>query len=80
MNKTDTKKAIAALNRIMETELAGTRLRGIIDRLELTADGELVVTDYKTGRPPSERYEQSKLGGVHFYSLLCERVRDLPEN
>ena len=58
----------------METELAGTRLRGIIDRLELTADGELVVTDYKTGRPPSERYEQSKLGGVHFYSLLCERV------
>ena len=46
----------------METELAGTRLRGIIDRLELTADGELVVTDYKTGRPPSERYEQSKRG------------------
>jgi putative RecB family exonuclease len=58
----------------METELAGTRLRGIIDRLELTTDGELVVTDYKTGRPPSERYEQSKLGGVHLYSLLCERV------
>ena len=54
----------------METELAGTRLRGIIDRLELTVDGELVVTDYKTGRPPSERYEQSKLGGVHFYSCL----------
>ena len=58
----------------METELAGTRLRGIIDRLELTPEGELVVTDYKTGRPPSERFEQSKLGGVHFYSLLCERV------
>ena len=28
------------------------RLRGIIDRLELDADGELVVTDYKTGQGP----------------------------
>ncbi|HYA45590.1 MAG TPA: PD-(D/E)XK nuclease family protein, partial [Acidimicrobiales bacterium] len=28
------------------------RLRGIIDRLELDRDGELVVTDYKTGRAP----------------------------
>jgi putative RecB family exonuclease len=49
-------------------------LRGIIDRLELDADGGLVVTDYKTGRAPPERYEQGRLGGVHFYSLLCERL------
>ena len=49
-------------------------LRGIIDRLELDADGELVVTDYKTGAVPSERAEQDRLGGVHFYSLLCDRV------
>jgi putative RecB family exonuclease len=51
----------------------GLRLRGIIDRLELDADGELVVTDYKTGRVPSEATEQARLGGVQFYSLLCER-------
>ncbi|MBS1839127.1 MAG: PD-(D/E)XK nuclease family protein, partial [Actinobacteria bacterium] len=49
-------------------------LRGIIDRLELDADGELVVTDYKTGRAPSQAQEQARLGGVHFYSMLCERV------
>ncbi|HVW33094.1 MAG TPA: PD-(D/E)XK nuclease family protein [Acidimicrobiia bacterium] len=49
-------------------------LRGIIDRLELDADGELVVTDYKTGAVPSERAEQDRLGGVHFYSLLCDRL------
>ena len=36
----------------MEVELDGLTLRGIIDRLELDADGELVVTDYKTGRGP----------------------------
>jgi putative RecB family exonuclease len=49
-------------------------LRGIIDRLELTTSGELVITDYKTGAPPSESYEHAKLAGVHIYALLCERV------
>ncbi len=50
------------------------RLVGIIDRLELDDDGELVVTDYKTGRAPGPRYEQGRLAGVHFYSFLCEQV------
>ncbi|MGH9084783.1 MAG: RecB family exonuclease [Acidimicrobiales bacterium] len=58
----------------LEIELDGIRLRGIIDRLELDADGELVVTDYKTGRAPGERQEQQRLAGVAFYSLLCERL------
>ncbi len=58
----------------LAAEVGGVTLRGIIDRLELDADGELVVTDYKTGRAPSERYEQSRLAGVHFYALLCERL------
>ena len=49
-------------------------LRGIIDRLELDADGGLVVTDYKTGKPPGPRQEQQRLGGVHFYAFLCERL------
>jgi putative RecB family exonuclease len=56
----------------LEVPVGDLRLVGIIDRLELDADGGLVVTDYKTGRAPSDRYEQGKLGGVHFYSLLCE--------
>ena len=59
---------------MLSTQLGSLTLRGIIDRLELDADGELVVTDYKTGRAPSQAQEQSRLGGVHFYSLLCERV------
>lgn len=58
----------------LEVELDGIHLRGIIDRLELDADGELVVTDYKTGRAPGERQEQQRLAGVAFYSLLCERL------
>jgi putative RecB family exonuclease len=58
----------------LEVEVEGLRLIGIIDRLELDADGRLVVTDYKTGRAPSEKFEQGRLGGVHFYSLLCEEL------
>ena len=58
----------------LETEVGGLRLRGIIDRLELDADGGLVVTDYKSGRAPRESHQQSRLGGVTFYALLCEEL------
>ncbi|MDQ3462113.1 MAG: PD-(D/E)XK nuclease family protein, partial [Actinomycetota bacterium] len=58
----------------LEAELGGVRLRGIIDRLELDASGELVVTDYKTGKSPGPRFEQGRFGGVHFYAFLCQAV------
>jgi putative RecB family exonuclease len=58
----------------MEAAVGDLTLRGIIDRLDLDADGELVVTDYKTGRAPSGNFEQKSLAGVHFYSFLCEAV------
>lgn len=58
----------------MSVTLGTLKLSGIIDRLELAPDGALVVTDYKTGRAPSESYEQSRLGGVQFYAFLCEQV------
>ena len=49
-------------------------LRGIIDRLELDADGELIVTDYKTGRAPSPNWERKSLSGLNFYAFLCEAI------
>ena len=56
----------------LEVELGDLRLRGIIDRLDLV-DGELVVTDYKTGRSPSDIGAKSRMQGVHVYALMCER-------
>ncbi len=61
------------LELLLEARVGDLRLRGIIDRLELDEDGGLVVTDYKTGRAPSVQVEQARLGGVHFYSYLCEQ-------
>ena len=58
----------------LEADLGRTRLRGIIDRLELDEHGEFVVTDYKTGSVPSELWEAKSLSGVHMYALLCERM------
>ncbi|MDQ2728672.1 MAG: PD-(D/E)XK nuclease family protein [Actinomycetota bacterium] len=58
----------------LSVQVGSLTLRGIIDRLELDEDGALVVTDYKTGRAPSARVEQARLGGVHFYAFLCEEV------
>jgi putative RecB family exonuclease len=59
---------------LLEAEVGGLLLRGIIDRLDVTPDGEFIVIDYKTGRVPSEMQEHSRLGGVQFYALLCEQV------
>ncbi|CAN5512356.1 RecB family exonuclease [soil metagenome] len=59
---------------MLETHLGSLLVRGIIDRLEEDENGDLIVTDYKTGRAPSPAQEQARLGGVHFYAFLCERV------
>jgi putative RecB family exonuclease len=58
----------------LDAQVGDVRLRGILDRLDLTPEGELVVIDYKTGRAPSDAYLQSKLTGVQTYALLCQEV------
>ena len=58
----------------LEAPVGDLTLRGIIDRLELDDDGELVVTDYKTGRAPSPNWERKSLSGLNFYAFLCESV------
>jgi putative RecB family exonuclease len=58
----------------LEARVGALRLRGVIDRLDLDADGELVVTDYKTGRAPGTPQEHRRLGGVQFYAFLCEQM------
>ncbi|HET8930640.1 MAG TPA: PD-(D/E)XK nuclease family protein [Acidimicrobiales bacterium] len=56
---------------MLEVPRSGYALRGIIDRLELGPDGELIVTDYKTGRAPPERFAQRRMDGVKLYASMC---------
>lgn len=62
------------LELLLEADVGDLKLRGIIDRLELDREGELVVTDYKTGRAPHQNQERGRLSGVQFYAFLCERL------
>ena len=45
-------------------------IRGILDRIDERADGELVITDYKTGKAPPERYALSAFFALKIYALL----------
>lgn len=56
---------------MLEVARNGYALRGIIDRLELGPDDELIVTDYKTGRAPPERFAQRRMDGVKLYASMC---------
>jgi putative RecB family exonuclease len=51
-----------------------TGLRGIIDRIEILDDGGWVLSDYKTGRSPSDHYALGAFFGLRFYALVCWRA------
>ena len=50
-------------------------LRGIVDRVDVAPDGRIRIVDYKTGRAPSEAFEQQALFQMKFYALLLWRTR-----
>jgi putative RecB family exonuclease len=55
----------------------GLRLRGIVDRLDVAATGDLRVVDYKTGRSPGEAFEAKALFQMKFYALVLWRTRGI---
>ena len=60
----------------VEIELAsGLTLRGYIDRLDVAPDGAMRVVDYKTGKAPSEAFQQRALFQMRFYALALWRLR-----
>jgi putative RecB family exonuclease len=54
-------------------DLDGMVLRGILDRMDRLADGSLVITDYKTGKAPPERYALPAFFALKIYALLVRR-------
>ena len=62
----------------IECELDGVPFVGIVDRIERT-DGKLVVTDYKTGRAPTERYQEDRLRQVLLYAAALDAIGQVPQ-
>jgi len=64
-----------AREQLVEVVLDGLRLRGYIDRLDVSPAGDLRIVDYKTGSIPREAYEAKALFKMKFYALVLWRTR-----
>ncbi|MCP3976501.1 MAG: PD-(D/E)XK nuclease family protein [bacterium] len=53
-------------------EVGDMTIRGILDRMDETADG-LIITDYKTGKAPPERYAIPAFFALKIYALLIRQ-------
>lgn len=65
------KTQVHATEHEIQVDIDGVPFRGIIDRLDIE-DGEVVVSDYKSGRAPSDRFRHSALKQVLFYAAAIE--------
>jgi putative RecB family exonuclease len=59
----------------VEVEIDGLRLRGYVDRLDVSPAGDIRVVDYKTGASPREAFEAKALFQLKFYALVLWRTR-----
>lgn len=64
---------VVATERFVESTVDGVPLRGIVDRLEREdVFGDLVVTDYKTGKVPAPWFRAAKFRQLNLYAALVE--------
>ena len=50
--------------------LGDITIRGILDRIDETPAGDLIITDYKTGKAPPERFAEPAFFALKIYALL----------
>ncbi len=56
---------------------SGLRLRGYIDRLDVSAAGDVRIVDYKTGTAPRADFEARALFQMRFYAVVLWRSRGI---
>ncbi len=54
----------------MLEDLDGITIRGILDRMDRDENGRLIITDYKTGKAPPEKYALGSFFALKIYALL----------
>jgi len=66
---------VEATEQKMDVELDGVPFRGIVDRIDrvdASDNAPLVISDYKSGRAPSARFQDARLEQVLLYSAAVE--------
>lgn len=69
-------KVIIPLERELDmlVEIAdGVTIRGILDRMDETDDGDLIILDYKTGKAPPERFAGPAFFALKIYAALIRK-------
>jgi putative RecB family exonuclease len=61
----------------LETDIAGVPVLGILDRWHLAEDGTAIISDYKTGKVASKRYDGEKRFQLMVYVTLAEKILDV---
>ena len=64
---------VEATEQDIRVEIGGVPFRGIVDRLDVETDG-LVIADYKSGKAPSERYQDARLHQVLLYAAAVAEL------
>src|SRR5579859_3347369 len=65
----------AAREERVEIVIDGLRLRGYVDRIDISPAGDIRIVDYKTGASPREAFEAKALFQMKFYALVLWRTR-----
>jgi putative RecB family exonuclease len=65
----------AGREELVEAVVDGLRLRGYVDRLDVSPAGDVRIVDYKTGTIPREAFEAKALFQMKFYALVLWRTR-----
>jgi putative RecB family exonuclease len=65
----------AAREERVEIIVDGIRLRGYVDRVDVSPAGDIRIVDYKTGTSPREAFEAKALFQMKFYALVLWRTR-----
>jgi putative RecB family exonuclease len=58
----------------LKEDLDGMTINGILDRMEETGNGQLAITDYKTGKAPPEQYAMSAFFALKIYAMLIRQA------
>jgi putative RecB family exonuclease len=69
---------VVATEQFVSAKLGDAPVRGIVDRLERDNDGNLVVSDYKTGRVPDARFRESKDRQLTMYAAMLAEQGETP--